>query len=814
VNAAWRFSLIMMVLLPLATFAGQNGASSSSASPDAGMQLTAAARQKIGSGRLLQHLTNKYSQARTMGANPSQSSLVVAIYAYEQPTQQVITELARMGAQVRADSWIPPMKSHPLGVYLARVPVAAIADVLGLGAVKRMDTAEAESVTMNNSASHHIRADLAWDDNLTGSGVTVGVIDAGLDVSYAGTDLPAGLVAKDYSVYPPDNTVANPQSGHGTHVTGTILGRGLLSASNTANGGGAYKGIAPGAGLVFLKVQTDNSALIYDWSLYDAIHAAADVYGVDVLNLSIGGWDAHHDGTSLIAQAIDYAFSKGVVCIVAAGNNGNSARHASGSVAPNSMSDLIPIDVAGWFPGTMLKFNLVWSDGTERKNLSLLYYDRNGNQIPAADIDYVTTTESTRGTESQFSSCRYNVGANPGTYYVRVVNPTATTQSFHIYEDYRNGCVKFVNPDPNSTLSTPGDADNAFTVGAYVSRTSWTSASLGDFSSELATEDCASYSGRGPSLNGTMKPNVSAPGTYVISLRDRDTYTSSANPYWIDNDGTAGGAADYIVMEGTSMAAPVCAGAAAILLQQSPALTPAQVYEALTVGSIADVHTGSLPNTSFGFGKLDVKGALEIVSLPVELTSFTSSLRGGTIVLSWRTATETNNYGFEIEKREVSPASAASAATAASGAGWMKIGFVPGSGTSNSAHDYSFIDKPAHAGTYEYRLKQIDRDGKFEFSRSIEVAAATGPLEYSLSQNYPNPFNPSTTMRFSIGAASHVRLAVYDILGREVAVLADGAMQPGSHSVEWNASSVPSGVYFYRIDAGGYSAVKKLLLQK
>jgi subtilisin family serine protease len=767
--------------------------------------LTAAQQQKVASGRLLRHIEQKYSQAQTLNKSASQSSITVAVYAAEQPSAQFVAELQQRGVHVFAESWIPPSQQHPLGFFLASMSPARVADVLSLDNVKKMDTAESETMPLNNTAAKLIGADQAWAAGWTGNGVKVGVLDSGLDLSYAGTDLPAQITAKDYSNYPTlDDNVANQVTGHGTHVTGSVLGRGVLSAANTANGGGPYKGLAPDASLVFLKIGNDLNAGASDAAEIAAIHAAVDEYHVNLINISYGGWDTFHDGTNPVSQAIDYAYSKGVGCIVAAGNAGEWARHASGFAPPNGMSDFIPVTVTNPGPFTQLTFNLVWFDGAERKFLTVLYYD--ANQQPLSEVTHWGTFESSRGTESQYSKYDLYVPNQSGTYYLRVFNPTSTTQQFHLYEDFNNGCVRFTYPDPNYTIAYPADADHAFAVGAYTSRWSWTATSGGVYYDSTQNKKFLSWSSRGPRVDGLLKPNITAPGSRIISLRDRNIYTSLVTPYVIDNDGIPGGDADYYVMEGTSMAAPICTGAAAILMQHSPTATPQQIYDAITQNGLQDDYTGHIPNPTWGFFKLDVNSAVNNIPLPVELTSFTSSVRSGVVTLSWKTATEVSNYGFELEKKETASSSSAT---------WTKIGFVAGNGTSNIAHEYSFVDKLSHSGTFSYRLKQIDRDGKFTYSAFIEAAAVVAaPVRFALDQNYPNPFNPSTTMPFAIAAAGRVRLVVYDLLGREVAVLADRTMEPGQYSVQWNASAVPSGVYFYRLEAGNFSAVKKLLLQK
>ena len=213
--------------------------------------------------------------------------------------------------------------------------------------------------------------------------------------------------------------------------------------------------------------------------------------------------------------------------------------------------------------------------------------------------------------------------------------------------------------------------------------------------------------------------------------------------------------------------------------------------------------------------------------LPVELTSFSANLVDDKVVLNWTTATEVNNYGFEILRFAQNDSHSESDSSYEE-----SIGFVQGNGTTNSPKSYSFTD-PLHLNPnlnrIDYRLKQIDNDGTFTYSKTVTVDLSNItdvdeedlPTEYSLSQNYPNPFNPSTTIRYSIpvvGAQSQaevlVLLKIYDILGNEVATLVNETKIPGYYDVTFNASGFSSGIYFYTLTADNFTATKKLMLVK
>jgi hypothetical protein len=194
--------------------------------------------------------------------------------------------------------------------------------------------------------------------------------------------------------------------------------------------------------------------------------------------------------------------------------------------------------------------------------------------------------------------------------------------------------------------------------------------------------------------------------------------------------------------------------------------------------------------------------------IPVELIAFNADVVKNNVKLNWKTITETNNMGFEVER-----APSKSPPKGETFGEWESIGFVSGLGTTTELHSYSFIDLNVFPGFYQYRLKQIDFDGSFTYSDIIEVEVES-PLEFLLEQNYPNPFNPSTNIKYSVPADGNVSLKVYDILGKEVSTLVDEFKQAGTFDVTFDGSSLSSGVYYYRLTSGEMTTTKKLMLTK
>ncbi len=190
---------------------------------------------------------------------------------------------------------------------------------------------------------------------------------------------------------------------------------------------------------------------------------------------------------------------------------------------------------------------------------------------------------------------------------------------------------------------------------------------------------------------------------------------------------------------------------------------------------------------------------------PVELVSFSAEVSGNSVILNWITATEINNRGFEVQRLQKDKGAKLQ--------NWVDAGFIGGKGSTLEKHTYTFSDDNVNPGTYLYRLKQIDFDGSFKYSEAAE-AEVISPGEFVLERNYPNPFNPSTNITFRVPEKSFVSLRVYNILGGEVAVLIKEEREPGIYSVRFNAQSIPSGIYFYRLEAGSHVSVRKMLLIK
>ena len=232
-------------------------------------------------------------------------------------------------------------------------------------------------------------------------------------------------------------------------------------------------------------------------------------------------------------------------------------------------------------------------------------------------------------------------------------------------------------------------------------------------------------------------------------------------------------------------------------------------YDGINPATSNQITTAPASITSFGE---DENKELYLVSfngkiyrfvptiVPVELLSFNATVLDGKVLLQWYTSTETNNAGFKIERSK-------------NGADYEEIFFVGGNGTTTNRNVYSYLDESVHSGVYYYRLKQIDYDGTFENLNVVAVDLGT-PDKFLLEQNFPNPFNPKTVITFQIPTEGQITLKVYDVLGNEVATLLDEQRPAGSYDVEFDASQLTSGIYFYQLTSRDFSSTKKMILLK
>ena len=193
--------------------------------------------------------------------------------------------------------------------------------------------------------------------------------------------------------------------------------------------------------------------------------------------------------------------------------------------------------------------------------------------------------------------------------------------------------------------------------------------------------------------------------------------------------------------------------------------------------------------------------------IPVELISFTSSVNENNVTLNWMTATEINNMGFNLERKQIQ-----SSQSMVNNEEWNTISFIDGNGTTTEMNSYSFLDENLQAGKYQYRLKQNDFDGSYSYSNIVEAEIQL-PNKFVLNQNYPNPFNPSTKISYYLPVSCNVVIKIFNSIGQEVKVLVNEYQEAGAQTAFYNVqSNLPSGIYFYELNAGNNIQTKKMVL--
>jgi hypothetical protein len=200
-----------------------------------------------------------------------------------------------------------------------------------------------------------------------------------------------------------------------------------------------------------------------------------------------------------------------------------------------------------------------------------------------------------------------------------------------------------------------------------------------------------------------------------------------------------------------------------------------------------------------GYGRIIINDAIASPT-PVELVSFTGGISDGSVLLNWVTATEVNNFGWEVQR------------TFEGDSFYETIGFVEGSGNSNSPHNYLFKDKPNQYGNYIYRIKQIDNDGTFEYNGTVNVKYEHNRRGEEYLSAYPNPFNPQTNIVIAINYTSLVRLDIYNSIGEKVTTLYSGLLDEGEYNFSLNGQTFSSGIYIVMLQTDREILKHKIVL--
>jgi len=301
--------------------------------------------------------------------------------------------------------------------------------------------------------------------------------------------------------------------------------------------------------------------------------------------------------------------------------------------------------------------------------------------------------------------------------------------------------------------------------------------------------------------------NTTTTGASTPSFSSKTDFTTGSNTWGLFT-GDVNGDGKTDLVSSNNFASSI-----SVLLNTTPTGNATPTFSAktdFTVGtnprhvSIGDLNGDGKPEiaaTNTGSNNVSVFFNTVSLPLPVELASFTSGVNSNNVTLNWSTVQEQNNKGFEIERNSF-------------GTGWKKVGYVEGHGTTNTTQNYTYKDIALQTGHYNYRLKQIDYNGNFEYYELSNEVAIGVPNGYLLAQNYPNPFNPATRINFELPITNYVSLKVYDISGKEVAALVNEVKEAGYYSLQFDAKNLSSGTYFYKLTTNKFSDVKKMVVVK
>jgi minor extracellular serine protease Vpr len=458
-----------------------------------------------------------------------------------------------------------------------------------------------------------------------------------------------------------------------------------------------------------------------------------------------------------------------------------------------------------------------------------------------------------------------------GNWTMNVVNSSGGSMIYHGWLFDSSMGATLTGGDSQYSINSPGSSTAAITVGSYVTRFRWQDSrdSSWNYTGTDVSDNISPFSSIGPRSDGLQKPEIAAPGQGLISVRSS---SSALNPS-ISFSGNR-----YMINQGTSMSTPVVAGSAALLLQQSSTLNVAQIKKLITGSPTADSFTGQVPNATWGYGKINVFTAMSNLinpGLPSGYNIFTYD-QWGTSSYTNMNPNEQIAVRFspaasgQVTGALFHPFVASYITSPLFFEVWSDTNGLPGSKLGNtvsidaskiSLFSWNFADlqktnvklsggKDYHLvsyftsgsptgifldtgspdsrssinngngwelkSNYDFRLRPIAvLNGSVVSVRSEE----TLPQSYQLYNNYPNPFNPSTVIGYQLPKSTSVQLKVYDILGREVSILVNEFQLAGTYKIIFNANNaggyaLPSGVYFYRLQAGTFSQTKKFVLLK
>jgi minor extracellular serine protease Vpr len=690
-----------------------------------------------------------------------------------------------------------------------------------------------------------------WDQTLTAGGSETAPAGFTYGVEYTQAQIeneldgsPAGFV-REKDIH-----------GHGTHVAGTAAGNGLSYNSK-------YVGMAPDADIIVVKGGDGSfsETKMIDGLTY-AQNKAASLGKPIVVNWSIGGHGGSHDGKRPYEVAVDnFVSNPGRVVCISAGNSGGSLMHFSGTVT-SSTTDTIKIIVpTSRTSGNNNDYFFLdcWTLDNSAVSVVVksptgtLYTFASDSETDSSAADggiYVWNNVNLQNSHREFDVEVYDAiegVLTSGTWSI-ILKKTSGSSSFDAWlvnSSFGGSSATLINGNTNKTVSMPGTSNGAITVGSYATRPIWYAYNNTGWS--WGTQDnISSFSSIGPTADGRIKPDISSPGQMIVAALSSNVDTTGAS-----SDIVLGN--KHQVMAGTSMACPHVTGGTALLLGSNPSLTAAQIKSLFTSTANSDAYATSLPNNTWGYGKLDVVEAMakslysggaiarNTISYDGTNSNATFWITGSTKI-AVRFSPSVNGTLTGVQLNITTPNNRPIAGNGNlvcqvysnnSGSPGIAIGTQVNhplnrlsAGTNNyiqmtsagititSGTEYFIVMSTANAtdtvivrtenvttGTHSYtyngsawsvqsyNIRMRSIITRASGLNSINAAQQLQPEIFRLGQNYPNPFNPSTQISYNIPKSGLVKLQIFDILGRSVATLVNSEQEAGDHYVVWNGIS-------------------------
>ncbi len=747
----------------------------------------------------------------------------------------------------------------------ARCPLGLLTALLQMPGVERVEVAERCERYLDLSvpdvnASGVRTVPPPTFSGQTGAGVLVGIVDSGLDLAHPdfrhddGTTRLVSCWDQTVATGPPPSgytygtewTPAQINSGaateadldaHGTHVVGIIAGNGRATGNGQPQY--AYAGLAPEADLCVVKTDFSTTGII-DGVGY-IFERASQLGKQAVVNLSLGTQAGPHDGTAPFDEMINPLTGPGRIVVASAGNHGDTNLHGRMSVAGGAQTMTLGVPTYVKNPGTGNDYLLFsgWYEGDD--DLSLTIVSPGGTTFgPVASGTSLTGQSSKEGYLNI-----YNGTSSPSNgdheIYVELFDafansaPKAGTWQFtftpvSIGSTGRVDMYLYANRlgdgsalamwalglDPEGVVGTPGDADSVLAVAAHTTKDCWDAVNGSGYcwNPRPTLGAIASWSSHGPRRDGALKPDLCAPGFGVTSALSADASPAYPAAY-IATDGV------HVIQAGTSMSSPHVAGAVALLLAQPywSGSAPSRVKARLGSTARADGYTGALPNVTWGYGKLDVAGALA----PVFTLQVIHPARGqyvppgrpdSVVVVVGGFTADSVAVELSLDGGSTYPVALGTLYGVEPGPPRGIPYFVAESLMTTQARARA----TAHAGASTVTATS-DSLFLIQAPTAVEAEGASPRPRFTLEANAPNPFNPSTSIVFEIARAGPVTLRIYSASGALVRTLVEGVLPAGRFRTRWDGrddhgTPVGSGVYLYAIGSDGKSLTRKMTLLK